>query len=388
MNVSAGASLVAVMSAGALLHAGDARAMDARQAAACTYPAQVLDLSSWKLQLPTGSEGKVDEVDPGPLATFRVDPWFVPTAACDGVYFRAAVNGATTSGSKNPRSELREMQGRGSSEEAAWSPSSGRHVMVVREAITRLPTGRPHIVAAQVHGGDDDLSAFRLEGSNFYVTRGDDTHHKLITSNYQLGTPFEAKFVASEGTIKAYFNGVLQTTIPSESSTAYFKAGAYTQANCENADPCAASNYGEVVIRSIALSDAARPPAPPAPPPTAAALLKPSLAGTSRRLRPARKGRRVSVRLHCRVAGGAPPSRCRGTLSLKRSGGPKRSRTLAARSFSLPVGRTRTVRLTLRRAAWRTLARRSQRATLRASVRNPGAASASASRRVTVKRRG
>ncbi len=47
-------------------------------------------------------------------------------AACDGVQFRAPVDGVTTSGSSYPRSELREMTDSGSSE-ASWSSTSGTH---------------------------------------------------------------------------------------------------------------------------------------------------------------------------------------------------------------------------------------------------------------------
>lgn len=37
----------------------------------------------------------------------------------------------------------------------------------------------------------------------------------------------------------------------SDASEAYFKTGAYTQANCEKSDPCDESNYGEVVLYEL-----------------------------------------------------------------------------------------------------------------------------------------
>ena len=217
----------------------------------CTYPADVLDLSGWKIQLPIGAEEDPDEVTQPALDTFAVDPWFVATANCDGVRFRSAVNGVTTGGSSYPRSELREMTG---SDEAAWSADSGTHTMVIREAITAVPADKPHVVAGQIHDGDDDVTVFRLQGNKLYVTKGDTSTHKLVDDNYVLGTPFEAKFVVSGGQIKAYYNGVLQTTISADFPEGYFKAGAYTQANCGNSDPCDDSNYGEVVIHDIAVT--------------------------------------------------------------------------------------------------------------------------------------
>ena len=223
---------------------------DAPGGGECAYPADVLDLSSWKVTLPVGDEEDPAEVTQPQLATYAVDPWFRANDACDGVVFRSAVNGVTTGGSSYPRSELREMIADGS-DEAGWSATSGTHTMVIREAITALPADKPHVVAGQIHDGDDDVTVFRLEGTKLYLTKGDTTHHKLVDDNYVLGTPFEAKFVVSGGSIKAYYNGVLQTTISAGFSEGYFKAGAYTQANCGNSDPCSDSNYGEVVIYDI-----------------------------------------------------------------------------------------------------------------------------------------
>jgi hypothetical protein len=228
-------------------------AIAAHHEAACTYPADVLNLTNWKETLPIGSSGSPTEIKQPALKTYVKSPWFVPTSSCDGVQFRAAVDGVTTSGSGYPRSELREMSSNGTAN-ASWSPSSGTHTMVIDEAITHLPNDKPEVVAGQIHDANDDLTVFRLEGSSLYVTDGNTAHHKLVTSSYQLGTRFEAKFVASGGKIKAYYNGVLQTTLSSTTSGAYFKAGAYTQANCDKSDPCSSSNYGEVVIYKVTVT--------------------------------------------------------------------------------------------------------------------------------------
>jgi len=215
----------------------------------CQYPADVLDLQSWKVTLPTGGDD-AEEIKQPELATFAADPWFVATENCDGIRFRSAVNGATTGNSAYPRSELREMVSDGS-DEAGWSTTEGTHTLTAKLAFTATPNDKPHVVGAQVHGGDDDVTVFRLEGTELWITDGDEPHHHLITDNYQLGTVFEAKFVASDGKIEAYYNGELQTTVESDASEAYFKTGAYTQANCEKSDPCDESNYGEVVLYEL-----------------------------------------------------------------------------------------------------------------------------------------
>jgi hypothetical protein len=140
------------------------------------------------------------------------------------------------------------------SSNASWSSTSGTHTMVIDEAVTALPAVKPHVVAGQIHDASDDLAVFRLEGTNLYVTNGNDSHYELVTSSYVLGTEFEATFVVGGGQIKAYYNGVLQTTISSSFSGAYFKAGAYTQANCGNSSPCSSDNYGEVVIYGLTVT--------------------------------------------------------------------------------------------------------------------------------------
>jgi uncharacterized cupin superfamily protein len=167
--------------------------------------------------------------------------------------FRNAVNGVTTQNSSYARSELREMTNNGSSN-ASWSATSGTHTMTITQAITHLPNDKPHVVAGQIHDSSDDVSVFRLQGSSLYVTRGNNSTYHRITSNYQLGTVFEAKFVVSGGQIRAYYNGVLQTTIPASFSGGYFKAGAYTQANCTNSSPCSSSNYGQVIIYGVTVT--------------------------------------------------------------------------------------------------------------------------------------
>jgi hypothetical protein len=223
----------------------------------CDYPSQLLDLTDWKITLPIDDPDRSGtqplEIRQPDLSTYTNDPWFALTSVCIGVQFRAPVNGVTTSGSSYPRSELREMTNNGA-DHAAWSSTSGTHTMVIEQAIKNLPNDKAHVVAGQIHDGDDDVAVFRLEGSNLYVTNGNDSHYHLITDDYQLGTKFEAKFVVSSGQIKAYYNGVLEATINKSFSGAYFKAGAYTQANCGNSSPCSSSNFGQVMIYDLTVT--------------------------------------------------------------------------------------------------------------------------------------
>jgi hypothetical protein len=221
-------------------------------AAACDYPADILNLTDWKVTLPIGPEESPTEVKQPALDTYAKSPWFRVNSTCDGVRFRAAVDGVTTSGSSYPRSELREMTNNGASN-ASWSSTSGTHTMTVDMAFTHRPLDKPHVVGAQIHDSDDDVTVFRLEGNSLYITNGDDTHHKLVGS-YPIGTRFTGKFVVSGGQTKVYYNGVLQTTIAKSYSGAYFKTGAYTQANCTNSAPCDATNYGETTVYQVTVT--------------------------------------------------------------------------------------------------------------------------------------
>jgi hypothetical protein len=223
---------------------------------ACTYPAQVLNLSRWKVQLPIDdpnqSGTQVLQIVQPRLNTYVLSPWFKPTSSCDGVQFRNAVDGVKTPNTTYARSELREMKADGTTE-AIWSSNVGTHTMVIEQAINHLPNTKQQVVVGQIHDGND-RSTFRLDGSSLYITRDNDTHYKLVTSNYVLGTRFQAKFVVSNGSIKAYYNGTLMTTIPVIFTTGYFKSGVYTQANCTNSSPCNSTNYGQNTIYNLSVS--------------------------------------------------------------------------------------------------------------------------------------
>lgn len=219
----------------------------------CVNPGQALNLTNWKVTLPTGPAEHPTEIKQPALATRAVAPWFVPTTNCAGIRFRAPVNGVTTSGSGNPRSELREMANNGLTN-ASWTSASGTHTMIINQAVTGLPAVKPHVVAGQIHDAKNDVAVFRVEGSNVYVAKGNDSHFALAASNYVLGTTFEAKFVVAGNVLKAYYNGKLVTTFATSFSNAYFKAGVYTQANCSNSTPCANSNYGEVIIHNVTVT--------------------------------------------------------------------------------------------------------------------------------------
>jgi hypothetical protein len=236
--------------------AATATAVVAPAAPAGEHPAQVLDLSNWKITLPVNAEGAFSgrpfEILQPQLRAFTSAPYFQVRG--DGVQFRAPVNGVTTSGSRYPRSELREMAENGT-KNASWATDSGVHTMVIEQAITAVPASKRHVVAGQIHDGNDDVLVVRLEHPRLYVDHNG-VDGPVLTPSYTLGTRFTVKIEASNGEIRVYYNGSAMSadTYKKVGAGNYFKAGAYTQSNCTRETVCTAENFGEVVIYRLEVS--------------------------------------------------------------------------------------------------------------------------------------
>lgn len=221
------------------------------------YPSKILNLTNWKITLPIGTDKKPThpkEIKQPELMTYKIDPWFTLTSDEKGVLFRAPVSGPTTGGTKYARSELREMTDAGASK-AKWSSTEGTHTMFLDEAITAVPKIKQHVVAGQIHGSSDDIIVIRLEFPNLYVNVNGKNVYTL-DPYYTLGKRFTVKFLVTGGQTKVFYNGNSQSsyTLDKNYSGAYFKAGAYTQSNCNKEFwfwLCNANNYGEVAIYNL-----------------------------------------------------------------------------------------------------------------------------------------
>jgi hypothetical protein len=218
------------------------------------WPAEVLDLSDWKLTLPIAGDDpeKPLEILQPELATYSIDPWYVVGDDGQSVRFRADAGGVTTSNSGYPRSELREMMNDGA-ELAAWSTTEGVHTMTITQAITHLPEVKPHVVAGQIHDASDDVVMIRLEGEHLFVEGGGAELGDLDPA-YQLGTPFTVRVRAAAGVIEVFYQDLdtPAVTVERDATGCYFKAGVYTQSNVEKGD--APEAYGEVVISELVVT--------------------------------------------------------------------------------------------------------------------------------------
>jgi len=220
-------------------------------------PAQVLNLTNWKLTLPIGKErDEADEVEQPKLAKFQNPKFFHLNGAGDGVVFRANAGGATTSGSGYPRSELREMKKNGK-DEADWSNKSGIHTMTIVQAITATPKVKPEVAAGQIHGEEDVVAMVRLEKKHLFV-ESDGEEVGDLDNDYKLGTKFKLVMRATPGGVTVTYNDTKTVKIDEVGGGNYFKAGCYTQASDhpqDDDDPDQKYDkpdaYGEVVIYSL-----------------------------------------------------------------------------------------------------------------------------------------
>jgi hypothetical protein len=195
-------------------------------------PADLLDLEDWYLTLPVGKEDDPGDVYPPDLRAFT-DDWFRLNHTRDGVVFRAHAGGVTTKNSNYSRSELREMI---DGELEGWPNTTGTHTLEVRQAVTRLPEVKPHVVTAQIHGGDDDVVLVRLEGERLLAQYDDGDSEITIDPAYVLGTPYDLQITPADGHIEIFYNGELAAEIPRSGSGWYFKTVAYVQSNPERGD--------------------------------------------------------------------------------------------------------------------------------------------------------
>jgi Alginate lyase len=209
------------------------------------FPADVIDLSNWKLTLPTGEPGSPEEVVAGKLSKFS-NEFFKVNDSRDGVVFMAEVGGVTTKNSHYPRSELREMQG---DQNAAWSNPGGTHTLETREAILAVPKAKPEVVAAQIHDGDDDVLQIRLEGERLSVQSDDGENETVLDPAYRLGAPYDLKIVAADGRVDVSYNGEKKAELTKSGTGWYFKVGAYVQSNPDKGD--AEGTPGAVAVYAL-----------------------------------------------------------------------------------------------------------------------------------------
>jgi hypothetical protein len=206
-------------------------------------PAHVVDLSTWKIGLPTTDEVKNPALENYSDSSFKV---------VQAVQFTAHCGDKAQAGSKYARAELREMNPDGSN--ASWSSTRGTHTMALTQRVTHLPVVKPALVCGQIHSDTDYLILVVLTGNELTVRYIDDVVG-VLDANYHLGTLFDLKVVASGGYVDVFYNGVHKVHHAMDRTGCYFKAGCYLQSSTATGD--APTAYGQVEISSLTIGHTA-----------------------------------------------------------------------------------------------------------------------------------
>jgi hypothetical protein len=239
-------------------------------------PSGNFDLSHWKLQLPTAggiltcTGGSVDEVKPAPLVGFTNAYFYTGT---DGaMVFWAPINGATTSGSSFPRSELREELSPGS-DSVNWTPY-GTHILDAQCKVLQVPSTKK-VIIGQIHG----FSSAALPTVKIYYNNGntygtvktnstdDNSDHQFPSVSVGLSNSITYEIKLVNGLVSIVINNhtnslnIFQSDPNYTNETQYFKAGDYCQDNsCSNP-----SNDGaRVAFYAVSLNEAPSSTNPPA----------------------------------------------------------------------------------------------------------------------------
>jgi Ca2+-binding RTX toxin-like protein len=213
-------------------------------------PSGNFNLSNWYLTLPIDSSGGIggSAATVKNLTNYQLSNYFF-TGSDGGMVFHAPVDGATTSGTKYARTELREMNG---SSLAAWHLSTGGK-MTATLAVDQIPTlfdgSQGKVVVGQIHGSNDELVRLYWSAGGMYFANDlsgtDNSEHKFYfkdsagnAPSISLGEKFSYTIDAHGSNLEVdiYADGHVYTsttTINSvwQSDTLYFKAGAYLGVN-------------------------------------------------------------------------------------------------------------------------------------------------------------
>ncbi len=212
-------------------------------------PGQNFDLSHWQLTLPVdssgGSNGTAVEIDPSDLTAGYLNAPYFCTGGDGAIVFECPAVGATTSGSEDPRTELRELIN--TNDNSIDWPPNGYNVLTAQCAVNGVAPGGS-LGLGQIHGYsvniplvilryDNTLNQGTIDATVKYMSDGtpynNHTDNVLTFTNVGLNAPINYQLVLSNGVVFITVNGVTQSQNLYASDTNwanvsfYFKAGNY-----------------------------------------------------------------------------------------------------------------------------------------------------------------
>lgn len=205
---------------------------------------QPIDLSHWKLTLPTNSEGELDgrpvEILPKKLAAGHKDSYFQVNERGQ-LKFWCPVSGARTDSAKYARCELREMMDV-ERVDLNWS-TTGTHALTGRCRVMQVPSN-PKVVFAQIHGFGKKVNPLVklqfFKGRVEALVKSSPRNGKDIKLTYpdiELKSEISWQIQLREGVLDVTVNeltksqNIVQTDPEWGNQTFYFKAGVYPQDN-------------------------------------------------------------------------------------------------------------------------------------------------------------
>ena len=233
-------------------------------------PGGNFDLSHWYLQLPTsdgvltGTNGSVDSVSTAQLVAGFTNAYFY-TGPDGAMTFWVPDNGATTSGSAHPRSELREELSPGNTG-VNWTPF-GTHILTATCVVSNVPSDTKKVCIGQIHentGGGVPMVMimYSTASSGLYVNYWSDGNNNSSASwkygSPPLGSVINYQIMVVDGVLSVAINGSTNTfnlfvngaNWTNAANAVYFKAGDYSQTD----NTCGCSNDGaQVALYSLNL---------------------------------------------------------------------------------------------------------------------------------------
>lgn len=229
------------------------------------YISSKFNINNWKLTLPVdtggGSGGRAAEVTR--LTGFE-DVRHFHLGPDGSMILTALVDGATTSGTKYARSELREMS---NGSEAAWNPAQGG-VMTATLSVNELPVltsgAAGKIIIGQVHGEDEELVRLYYDDGHLYFVndqagaKNSEMHFEFANAkgaapSVELGEKFSYKIEVTSKLVTVTILADGETYVASTAVNAvwkddklYFKAGVYMGVNKDTG-----SGNGEVAFYGL-----------------------------------------------------------------------------------------------------------------------------------------
>ncbi|MHC1705655.1 MAG: polysaccharide lyase family 7 protein [Tenuifilaceae bacterium] len=206
-------------------------------------PSSYFDLSAWKLQTLDANNAFTEIMSAQLVAGFNSD-LFYTNPPDNSMVFKVPSNGATTSGSTYPRTELRQMSGG-----ANWELlDPTEHYLTAQCKVITVASAKPQTIIGQIHGSDDESELLKLRWTGYLP--GQCFIEALYQANDAIRTEYKVKLAEglSLGSLITYVismkNGIITTTVNGNSASQtyttnfygttdryYFKAGNYLSYN-------------------------------------------------------------------------------------------------------------------------------------------------------------